>query len=613
VTGIVYDVIDIDPRNGGKESFEKMSEALGDDGPEVLWKVKTPSGGLHLYVESLGIRKRKFRSLPGIDLQAGDGDGLGRGFVFLPPTVRKGGTYTPVNGGPDRPNGNVPGRFLEYIEGIDADVPDADVGVSGHRLSKDAYRASCMGAPAGGQRDALLRYVRELERRGYDRDDIKSLTLSLCVEMPTYDINRPWTPKDVSGLLDEIGAEGTTPDAIGEEARELESLSEVEPLSVGLIKWATDVEVKPVSWGWEGYLAFGEMTLLDGEKGKAKTFVCEDVTARATMGRAMPGCEEAITGPMNVIWFTDEGGHDHSVSVKRLMAAKADLRRVAFSQDKPPKRGSKEHKEWELALGPDGHGAKNIAARIRAASAELAIFDPITDYLASTVNTNNDAAVRAALRPLGVELGRLGCIGLALRHMNKNKAMEARFRGGGTTAFQNRSRVHLVMGDIPGSAGIAERYGIAMIDSNLTVVRRGVLAFSVEDSEIELDDRGNMVGCISWGDYVELSGDDLSRGESRKHGPEATSQMFIREILEEMFKDQETWSAKKVLAVLGEAGYKDHKTIDKVTSGMGIRKYAVRRHGVPGGTDKARGGTLGWYWTTKPKKEKVSVNTGNRN
>ncbi len=35
VTGIVFDVIDIDPRNGGALSIKRLHRKLGDDGPVV--------------------------------------------------------------------------------------------------------------------------------------------------------------------------------------------------------------------------------------------------------------------------------------------------------------------------------------------------------------------------------------------------------------------------------------------------------------------------------------------------------------------------------------------------------------------------------------------------
>lgn len=84
VCGGPFDVIDIDPRNGG--SLQVLRDAPFTL-PKVYAEVRTPSGGVHLYIAALNVHKAG-NILPGIDLQAGAEDGRGRGFVFLPPTSR---------------------------------------------------------------------------------------------------------------------------------------------------------------------------------------------------------------------------------------------------------------------------------------------------------------------------------------------------------------------------------------------------------------------------------------------------------------------------------------------------------------------------------------------
>lgn len=77
VCGYAYDVIDIDPRNGGDDSLITM--ATFDWIPEVRWVVKTPGGGWHFYIDPLSVGKRQ-GLMPGVDLQGASS------FVFLPPT-----------------------------------------------------------------------------------------------------------------------------------------------------------------------------------------------------------------------------------------------------------------------------------------------------------------------------------------------------------------------------------------------------------------------------------------------------------------------------------------------------------------------------------------------
>jgi len=83
VTGHLFDVLDVDPRNGGNRDLAQL-RSLGLV-PPVHAEADTPSGGVHLFVSALGVSKTK---RGGIDLQAGS-DGDGHGFVWIAPTVRR--------------------------------------------------------------------------------------------------------------------------------------------------------------------------------------------------------------------------------------------------------------------------------------------------------------------------------------------------------------------------------------------------------------------------------------------------------------------------------------------------------------------------------------------
>lgn len=86
VGGWAADFLDVDPRNGGLESFGEVFQA--GQWPQFYGAASTPSGGEHYLISPL--RERKITGLlPGIDYQGGDGAGVGRGFVWIAPTVRR--------------------------------------------------------------------------------------------------------------------------------------------------------------------------------------------------------------------------------------------------------------------------------------------------------------------------------------------------------------------------------------------------------------------------------------------------------------------------------------------------------------------------------------------
>lgn len=84
VGGHLCDFLDIDPRNGGTATAERLWQA--GMWPTAYGQAATPSGGVHEIIQPLGVGKGEVA--PGVDLQGGRRDGGGRGFVFIAPTVR---------------------------------------------------------------------------------------------------------------------------------------------------------------------------------------------------------------------------------------------------------------------------------------------------------------------------------------------------------------------------------------------------------------------------------------------------------------------------------------------------------------------------------------------
>jgi hypothetical protein len=592
VTGTTFDVLDIDPRNGGLLSFKRLSKELGEDGPEVYWEVATPSGGRHLYIAGLNIGKHT-GFLKGLDLQGGKDDGTGRGFVFIPPTVRpskvtgevlhyrsKDDPVQPLQSATDIGCALLRDYILESLGS------PADRVYSSGRTPVDALRKDCIVAEGGEQRQALLKYVHELERMGHDEVSIVANLVLLVREMPVYNTQDPWYPAarrsrpdwHLRGLLHRSGT--VLPDGTEEEERELAS---IRPTRRGLIQWVDDIAERSLAWLWYGRLAFGEMSLMDGAKGKGKSFITYDLIARATRGFPMPDQDTAETDPITVLLFTDEGGWDTTIR-PRLRAAGADLKRVARVSPAAVRRN------WGLP-----EGAKHIKSAIIECEARMAIFDPITDMLGEDVQTHNDASVRQALRPLAVVLNDTGCAGLAIRHLNKARGSGAANRGSGSTAFQNRARVHLITGELP--EGHQDKFGIAIIDTNLTSKEGigGVWGYNIVDSEILTGDRqGTYHGRVDWGDLaVGVTADVLADGEGAMRGGRGPTRLKeVEEIMLELFGERNTWPSADVIDALRQAGASTRKDdINKAKEHLGVRSIPVREKGKPG--------VRGWNWTTE--------------
>jgi hypothetical protein len=572
VTGIIFDVLDVDPRNGGLDSFTQLSDDLGENGPEVFWEVKTPSGGFHMYIAALGIGSHN-GFMPGIDLKGGKQDKTGRGFVFLPPTHRKDGGYRIMRPLLELGDAEPCLALAEYVEERLADKTAGSgegegSGAGGGRQDLDEYEREVLAAGPGEQRTALLRLVHELERQGRSRPEMTVSLRAVMLEIHNHDLKNPWYParggdKDrwIKTLFHRKGV--VVPDATEEEmAGEFHLIRKNQR---GLTSSLDSVSDEEVVWIWEQYLGRGIMNLTDGEKGQAKSLIAVEVGGRITRGLAMPNEEQtgASGEPGDVMLFAED---DLPILKKRFQAVGADLSRIhtpdpewmrAIAEEKrrsEEKRrrgdrsfGNKKDEAFSLLLP---NGAPIMARMLSENGSCLGIWDPITDYLDESILTNNDASVRRALNPLVAELQRLGVAGWAFRHMNKDRSKDARLRGGGSMAFQNRARVHMVTGEMPKSYEGPATFGLAMVDANYTKRVEGSLAYSVEDSDVKLDNRGNMVGRVKWHGYVDVSANQLTAGDPKTPGHDPIKHDRIVEIFAEMLGKKEMWAATEATAYI---------------------------------------------------------------
>lgn len=593
VTGTVFDVIDIDPRNGGRFSFKKLSDELGDDGPEIYWEVQTSSGGRHLYIAPLGIGTHP-AFMQGLDLKAEGG------FVFIPGTIRP--SKDPENLGQRvsyralrelaAPVGN---GNIESIRELITGKLAAKRGASSQRgrAPLSDLEQACLDATRGEQHAALLALVDEWARKTDDDDYIVFKVWSIAERMKCYDRSWPWTEKDVRGLLHRKERR-PVPDATEDELKLLNT--DDGPMTPHVIASGLqafeDVEDALTRWWWLRYGPLGDTVIIDGDPGTAKSLMSDDLAARLTAGLPMPGESETLVPQGNVLLLAPE---DRAEVIKaRLKAHGADMSRVfrPAIQMKGKGRNARAVLDGHLLTFPTG--IDKFRRWIESYNINLVIVDPISAFLDESVNSNNDASVRRALEPFAMVLQqqKQGCGAWMIRHLNKDGSKKAAYRGGGSIAFGAVARVHLFAGELPKEGNWPEgaTHAVAQLkNSHLARTPDVALSYCIENSEIRADDDGNFVPRIRWCGMVDIEAEVLANGVPKRHGPAPTSQIEIERILNELFDQKDTWDAGKIRAELAEAGYRDHKTISKVRDRMGIRSIAVRKRG--------KIGVSSWMWT----------------
>jgi hypothetical protein len=142
-------VIDIDPRNGGEESFRLLCGKVGLEAFESCAVALTPSGGRHLYFASSGRYRSRAHALGrGIDI-VGE-----RGGVLAPPSDRCGSSYRWSTSAGEEPD-------LSDLPELPATLAD--------QLNTSAITAQIreIGAmiPKGKRNDTLMRFGSKLRWR----------------------------------------------------------------------------------------------------------------------------------------------------------------------------------------------------------------------------------------------------------------------------------------------------------------------------------------------------------------------------------------------------------------------------------------------------------------
>lgn len=158
-------VVDIDKKNNGWESFQKLQQEIGSLPPTV--KCTTPGGGMHYYFSTTGrIVASRTKVLPGIDIRAK------RGYVVAPPSIRENGRrYEWVEGHSpfDMSPALIPDELLVIING--GDTQANRLGIPADR-SKPQRSSISKIIKEGSRNSTLASLAGTLNRRGLSEVDI---------------------------------------------------------------------------------------------------------------------------------------------------------------------------------------------------------------------------------------------------------------------------------------------------------------------------------------------------------------------------------------------------------------------------------------------------------
>lgn len=560
VGGTVFDVLDVDPRNGGTASEASLREA--GLWPRAYGVASTPSGGTHHLIRALGIGKCVAAS--GIDLQGGRPDGTGRGFVWLAPTVRA----SKLDGVPHayewviRPGIGGAGSVAE-LDGDDTGEGLSGL-LSGRRESsgtgpddagttpvRDRTIGGSFAGPgtgvngAGGVNGHDHRFTRaqagayvkpwleELRtaRDGTINDTLNKAAIAIGHFVPTV-LDRGTAEVMLKDALKETvydgrtwKAEDTIRSGLDAAVREpggwvAELVSEdAVPVAKMRVTRASGVAMRRTRYTWEGRYPVGVMTFLAGREGTGKSTVAYDRAACLTRG-TLPGEHEGR--PRSVVVCAGEDSWEHTI-VPRLVAAGADLDLIlhveAVTEDGP----------MELSLPRD---TVELAGIVRDENVGMIVLDPLMSMLDQKMNSDKYQEVYAALRPVIGMAAVTGVAVIGITHLNKTAGADPLSRLMASRAFSAAPRSILMThldesggeddeNDFagPGDSRPVERFILGHEKHNLGPKAK-TLAYHIETADVGWDDGPIVSSRIVWdGESTNTVAKAMQDGGMREKAP----------------------------------------------------------------------------------------------
>jgi len=257
------------------------------------------------------------------------------------------------------------------------------------------------------------------------------------------------------------------------ELKDLESSSGtmLQPLSL--------IEPVKVKWLWENFIPLGRGTIIAGDPGVGKTWVCLDLAARLSRGLTWPDGSPG-SEPANSIYLIIEDMPDDTLR-PRIDSLGGDPARIRILT-----------KEL-LGQGFDLSQKKSISrlkGEIRRTENIRALFiDPILDF-SGKINSNRAEAVRSFLNPL-VQLASEFELGLIMSaHLNKQETQSAVYRtAGSASGWLGKARAaFLIFRD---QEDKKKRY-LKAIKNNLAREDPQTLSFYIRDGKLVFEKCGEV-------------------------------------------------------------------------------------------------------------------------
>lgn len=307
------------------------------------------------------------------------------------------------------------------------------------------------------------------------------------------------------------------------------------------IRTFDEVIAEDVRWLWKPYIAFGKITIIQGDPGNGKTTFALAVAALVSRRWQMP-TGEASPFIGNVIYQSGEDNPQDTIK-PRLIACGADCSKIAFVD-------ANENLSPEI-----------LEEAIMETNTKFVVLDPLQAFLTKKQDITSTKNMRPILRNLGNVAARTGAAIVAIGHMNKREVSKSIYRGLGSIDITAAARSVLLIGkrgDDPTTRFMTQ------IKNNLSSFGKAV-SFTINDS-----------GKVEFLGECDISEEDLLTVSSGKQ----TKFLIAKELISSMLADGDKKSNEIYDACLNVGV--SSSTMQTVKRKLGIKSIHK---------------TDDWYWT----------------
>lgn len=187
-----------------------------------------------------------------------------------------------------------------------------------------------------------------------------------------------------------------------------------------------DVQAEQVDFLWKPYIAYGKITIVQGDPGDGKTTMMLAIAAAVTRGENI--ADGGNAAPADVIFQTAEDGLADTIK-PRLVQLSADCSRIHVIDEE----------EKSLSLVDE-----RIEAAIVRTGARLFILDPLQAYLGGA-DMHSANGVRPLMKRLAAVADATGASIVLIGHLNKSSG-KSLYRGLGSIDIPAAARSVLTVG-----------------------------------------------------------------------------------------------------------------------------------------------------------------------